>query len=563
MSSDGDPRLLSAMRSKVEFCFIELTENELESCTAQVTQWIFAQDTTHVGTKLRNRLLKAALLMPMGFQLVSNAHLKTLIKTAPKDVHLLVNSDICPKDRQNYGSLEKIMSTPVIEALEKYVVGSEATVMYLRLCKQITSSFLDEQLNPSERIYNIWHAVYFFRAWRKWLLSKRNSFRLDENFITTNAYQCIEINAHSLIYSILKLRLINKSHLFQTVHFASQPCELIFRHLRSLGTPNFTKINFNLYELLHMVSRVELMNTISNKHSEKIFFPRNEKKVNRCELPSNNDILIVLMKARDDALENAKIFGMIFSPLDVASCELDNRLIEINTSELDDEDDEDDEDVNEDDDPNDDHNSRFVQVPNNDGSMMNIGKSRLVWLLTESTEKLSSDRLKRVQTNENISRSKRRKANENADENVETVKQIEIGQWYIFKTISNTANSTEIFEKVVFGAVVGFKYLEIPTQGSKPSTSKQSRPKNRAFDSDIAEVNSGSNIMVLGSWHYCDNNGTFRLVQPENCFFIPIANYVAGTEVPKCTIDPSTKLKTMTFQGNISNIKEELRKLLA
>lgn len=43
-------------------------------------------------------------------------------------------------------------------------------------------------------------------------------------------------------YAILKLRDEGKTEMFQTHLFASQPCEHMFRHMRSMGTANFTKI---------------------------------------------------------------------------------------------------------------------------------------------------------------------------------------------------------------------------------------------------------------------------------------------------------------------------------
>lgn len=193
MSADGDPRLLSAMRARMIFDLEELTETKMEICAAEHTHIVFVQDTIHIGTKLRNRLLKRAILMPMGNRLVSVCHLKELLNNTPKNVHLLVRSDICPQDRQNFGSLEKVMDKRVLEALQNNVIDSEGTVMYLRLCYRITSSYLNDELDPVEKIYNIWSAVYFIRAWRKWLVL--NDYSSTDNFITSNANQCIEINA--------------------------------------------------------------------------------------------------------------------------------------------------------------------------------------------------------------------------------------------------------------------------------------------------------------------------------------------------------------------------------
>lgn len=117
------------------------------------------QDTIHIGTKLRNRLLNASVLLQIGNKIATIVHIKSLLNSVNKEYHGLVQSDIYPEDRQNFKSLEKIMDDRVIQALESHVPDCEATVAYLKLCKQITSSFTEENLDPIERIYRIWNAL--------------------------------------------------------------------------------------------------------------------------------------------------------------------------------------------------------------------------------------------------------------------------------------------------------------------------------------------------------------------------------------------------------------------
>lgn len=52
----------------------------------------FLQDLIHVATKLRNRLLKISILLPMGISQVSVKHLKLLVNYVEKEVHGLVFS---------------------------------------------------------------------------------------------------------------------------------------------------------------------------------------------------------------------------------------------------------------------------------------------------------------------------------------------------------------------------------------------------------------------------------------------------------------------------------------
>lgn len=133
-----------------------------------------------------------------------NRLLDSVIFLVPKPVHGLVYSDICPDDRQNYNSLEKIMQSQIRKHLATFVMGSEGTIEYLRICHEITSSLYDDSLSPLERLSRIWRPLFFIRAWRLWI--KRATTNLDSNFITRNAYQCIELNAKNLVILIKKFR---------------------------------------------------------------------------------------------------------------------------------------------------------------------------------------------------------------------------------------------------------------------------------------------------------------------------------------------------------------------
>lgn len=179
--------------------YVFYTENDL----------IYIQDTTHIGTKLRNRLLKPSISLPFGIKAISLSHLKSLLQIAPKDLHGLVLSDISPDDRQNFRSLEKVMNNSVTDALRKYVIDSQATIVYINLCKNVTSSFLDRNLKPLERIYGIWNVIFLLRIWRKFICDSE-CYNLADNFISANSNDCIEINAYGLIQLVVRLRNAGK-----------------------------------------------------------------------------------------------------------------------------------------------------------------------------------------------------------------------------------------------------------------------------------------------------------------------------------------------------------------
>lgn len=218
ISADGDPRLLSSMRHNFSF-----KENKcLLKDSQTVSELIcFIQDIFHIGTKLRNRLLNLLVALVIGIAVASVTHLKMLINLIPKSIHGLVYSDICPDDRQNFDSLRRIMLPKVRDSLAKYIVGSEGTIEYIRICHEITSSLMDTDVSPEDRLFRTWRSTFFLRAWRS-NIKKSDDLNFDNNFITANAYACIELNAQNLIILIKKFRDNRLDEFFVPTVFNSQ-----------------------------------------------------------------------------------------------------------------------------------------------------------------------------------------------------------------------------------------------------------------------------------------------------------------------------------------------------
>lgn len=167
------------------------------------------QDIIHIATKVRNRILNPSIELPIGKHLISASHLQYLLKNVSKDKHLLTASDINPKDRQNFGSLEKMMQPNVRRLLMENVPDSDGTVLFLTLCDMIVSAHRDPDLKPLERVYKMWYCIFVLRGWRLFI-QKSEKYTLQKNFITSNAYTCIELNAHSIVECIVFLRKLKK-----------------------------------------------------------------------------------------------------------------------------------------------------------------------------------------------------------------------------------------------------------------------------------------------------------------------------------------------------------------
>lgn len=137
MSSDGDFRLLKAMRTQTKlgiknpnFCRID-TDFQIPEFHVQVDpDFTCTQDPVHIGGKMRNRLLKPSLIMPMGKCFVSAGHLNILIDHVSKDKHMLNSSDLSSKDIMNFASVVKICDPKIWHLLKSNVPGSEGTASF-------------------------------------------------------------------------------------------------------------------------------------------------------------------------------------------------------------------------------------------------------------------------------------------------------------------------------------------------------------------------------------------------------------------------------------------------
>lgn len=83
-------------------------------------------------------------------------HLEELITSVSKDQHGLSYNDINEKDKMKFRPVEKITSEEAVECLRKNIVGSDATVEFLKIISYVMSSFMEDTLTPQERIYRIW-----------------------------------------------------------------------------------------------------------------------------------------------------------------------------------------------------------------------------------------------------------------------------------------------------------------------------------------------------------------------------------------------------------------------
>lgn len=245
--SDSDPKYNSAMR---DLSTIGTKNNKYKWFSCSLTHNnppFYMQDTIHIATKMRNFLLRLLRKnvnkhqFPFGHYYIRIQHLYELIKKIPKH-HGLTATTLNPHDRQNFSSVERMYDQRVIDLMRNHVNGSQGTIQFLQIIRDVVNSYMDRNLTPLQSVRKIWYSLFLIRIWREFIISRKNA-TLKDNFLSLNCYACIEMNAHSLVKCIFYFKKIGKPELFLPHSFESQPCEAIFRQFRSMSTTLNTAVN--------------------------------------------------------------------------------------------------------------------------------------------------------------------------------------------------------------------------------------------------------------------------------------------------------------------------------
>ena len=266
---DGDSRIMKAMRVSTGLFSKQiqlLPPLQLISCPSNWNEWfwmhrpcsvVYVQDTVHIAVKLKCRVL------PMGQYVAGAHHLQIIKKYLSKDVHGLRERDIDHKDKQNFDAvLHIIRALPCLDQLP----DAAATKQFILLMQFVTDSYLDKKLDPLKRIEKIWYVTFFLRYWRKWIL-EHPTYALKQNFITDNAYICIELNAHAIITLVILLRDHYSEDKDFTWLLGSQTCEKTFRLARSMTSTFSTIINFSMLGLMRRLHRLQLQSQLQAESS--------------------------------------------------------------------------------------------------------------------------------------------------------------------------------------------------------------------------------------------------------------------------------------------------------
>lgn len=422
-AADSDPRFNCAMTRLLQLGTLQPELPPWFNARFDRGRFIPFQDVVHIGTKLRNRLLNHQL--QFGTHIITVNHLQSLLRSVSKTEHNLSETTINPKDRQNFDSVLKICNEKCIQLLATNINKSEGTVFYLKIMDKILRAFLDRRLTPLERIRHLWVSTFLLRIWKEFVVSSPR-LKIEKHFISTYCYACVEINAHSLVMYISYLKQFQLDHRFDAEFVSSQPCENMFRSIRSFTSTFSTITNCSLLGIIQRMSKIEMLNEISHISLKRFNFPRvgdtnksyypeidrngcmpNERKGS---LPSLDEIFAEIELAKIEALEYAESLGVRLTgnnnlacqfkttedkagpfdppnPPEIPETEKDRLKFypEINLANYEQK-------VDPDSIKEEDEHVKVFTL----NKTFSITKHTLIWLLSKTTTKLSSDRLLRV-----------------------------------------------------------------------------------------------------------------------------------------------------------------------
>ena len=162
LGGDGDSRLMKAMRISVGLFSKQIDSNLQEGLVSPLqtsipsawsawfwlhrpTSVAYIQDVVHIAVKLKSRLIKPSVVLPMGVFVAGVHHFQILQTMFGKDVHGLMERDIDHKDKQNFDAVLHIVRA--VTLLDK-LPDAAAMKEFVLLIQYVIDSYLDKGLSP-------------------------------------------------------------------------------------------------------------------------------------------------------------------------------------------------------------------------------------------------------------------------------------------------------------------------------------------------------------------------------------------------------------------------------
>lgn len=107
---------------------------------------VYIQDTVHLINKLKNRLFKISIIIPIGDFSATSGNIKSLVSCVSKDKHFLTKLDLTLMDKMNFASSMRLCNPRIWKLLKQKVPFSDGTQVYLKIMYYIhcTVFFINE-----------------------------------------------------------------------------------------------------------------------------------------------------------------------------------------------------------------------------------------------------------------------------------------------------------------------------------------------------------------------------------------------------------------------------------
>ena len=96
------------------------------------------------------------------------------------------------KDKQTFDAIVNItQAAPYLNNIPEAV----GTKQLIEIIQCVIDSYMDKTLEPLQRNEKIWYALQYWHNW----ITVHPLYKVQKHFITSNAFECIELSAHALI----------------------------------------------------------------------------------------------------------------------------------------------------------------------------------------------------------------------------------------------------------------------------------------------------------------------------------------------------------------------------
>lgn len=254
------------------------------------------QDPTHICVKLMRAISSKQLAL--GKQVACLGQLISAIRHLPKSVtHLSVRELEGQTDMMSFRICERACAKELLDAMVR--PEEQATKIYLNLIRLAITAFIDPKTTPADRIAAAMELDMFLRLWKYFLKAHSNIRRsrdtsecahkltLEANFVSSNVYECVLLNAHNLIMFHDYCRDLGRPDLFLPTRTGSQPNEAAFRCLRSMSTWNSTAVNIEMRDAIYKCNRLWFLGEHRATAAEDGTFNYKSARANQLHIPES------------------------------------------------------------------------------------------------------------------------------------------------------------------------------------------------------------------------------------------------------------------------------------